>query len=286
MKYRQATRTFLCSTVFAAMLSVSTRAHAQLFSNHDGYADDGKYQIQVELTPYIWLPAVAGSIHFASPRVGSRDFNSGFPTAAELKNSLHAAFMGAGVMRYGPWSAEVDIQYVDVGSSSTLATGRFGRVYRVNVSADYVRVAPGFGYRVYSGDVAGLPTSVDARVGFAYFNTSQGLSGEAALDRVEDRNDSSSFVQPWVGGRVTFVPTPRWRVEVAALVQGLGVENSWGWGASVIGAYALTRWADLNLGFRAIRSTRDDGSTDLPGADSRSFSAVAYGPVLGVGFRF
>jgi hypothetical protein len=114
--------------VFAAMLFVSTPAHSQLFANPDGYADDGKYETQVEVTPYIWQPAVAGSIHFASPRVGTRDFNSGFPTAAELKNSLHATFMGAGVMRYGPWSAEKDIQHVDVSSSSILATGRFGRV--------------------------------------------------------------------------------------------------------------------------------------------------------------
>jgi hypothetical protein len=276
----------LGSAAVATVLAISAHAQAQLFSNHEGYADDGEYRVQVEVTPYLWTPSVGGSVHFASPRVGTRDFNTGFPTAAELKDALRGAFMGTGTLHYGPWSTELDIQYVSLGTSSTLATGRFGQEFRVKASADYVRVAPGLGYQIYSGNVASLPVAVDARVGFAYFTTSQTLEGQGALSDRDDRDNSGSFVQPWFGARVTLVPTPRWRVEIAALVQGLGVEDSWGWDASVIGSYALTRWAALDAGFRAINSSRDEGSSSLPGADKRSFSATAYGPVLGVSFRF
>ena len=275
----------LCVALLAFMVMASRAAQAQFFSVNDGYSDDGKYRVQVELSPYLWLPSVAGSVHFARPRLGTQDFNSGFPTAAELKDSLHAAFMGAGLLRYGPWSAEMDIQYIDGSTSSTLATGRFGRVYRVNTGLSLVRVAPGLGYKVYSGDAVGVPVMVDARVGFAYLSTDTTLTGEGPLGG--GGTSDNNFVQPWLGLRATFVPAPRWRVELAGLVQGLGVENgSWGWGASVVGSYALTRLIDLDLGFRALANDRGKGSTDLSGSDGRSFSTTAYGPVAGITFRF
>jgi hypothetical protein len=271
-----------CAAVFLG----SGAARAQLFSAHDGYADDGQYRVQVEVTPYLWIPAVGGTVHFASARLGSRDFKTGFPTAAQLKDTLHAAFMGSTLLRYGPWSAEMDLQYIDGSQSSAAATGRNGRVFQVNTGLSLARVAPGFGYTVYSGAVLGVPTMVDARIGFAYLVASTTLTGEAILSGSGGTSDTS-FVQPWFGGRVTFVPTPRWRVEFAAIAQGLGVENgSWGWGASLIGSYALTSWATLSLGFRALNTQRAQGPGDLRRSDDRAFSMTAYGPVAGVGFRF
>jgi hypothetical protein len=280
----------LRAALYAAVLGLSFfaagAARAQLFSIKDGYAEDGRYQVQTELIPYLWLPAVSGTIHTASPRLGDVHFDSGFPTPADLAHSLHAAFMGTGLVRYGPWSAEFDIQYVDGSQSATVATGRFGRRdLRAKASLMLTRVAPGFGYKVYSGDVFGVPIMVDARAGFAYINSSETVTGEGPLNVSGGNN--GSFVQPWLGGRVTFVPSPRWRVEVGALAQGLGVDdNSWGWAASVVGAYALTKLVDLSFGFRAIDSSRGQGSGSLKNSDDRSFSALAYGPVVGIGFRF
>ncbi len=67
------------------------------------------------------------------------------------------------------------------------------------------------------------------------------------------------------------------------MAEGFGVDGgSWGWGASAIASYAMTDWAALSFGFRALSSSRthdgrvNDGSIDL----------TAYGPVLGVTFRF
>jgi hypothetical protein len=36
---------------------VAQPASAQLFSPRNGYAADGSYRVQVEVTPYLWLPA-------------------------------------------------------------------------------------------------------------------------------------------------------------------------------------------------------------------------------------
>jgi hypothetical protein len=276
----------LCAAVFGLLLFAAGAARAQLFSIKDGYAEDGRYQVQTELVPYLWLPAISGTIHTGSSRLGSVDVDSGFPTPADLAHSLHAAFMGSGLVRYGPWSAELDMQYVDGSQSATVATGRFGRrELRANASLVLTRIAPGFGYKVYSGDLLGVPIMVDARAGFAYINSAETVTGEGPLHASGGNN--GSFVQPWIGGRVTFVPSPRWRVEVAALAQGLGVDdNSWGWGASVVGAYAMTRLVDLEFGFRAIESSRGQGSGSLRNSADRSFSALTYGPVVGIGFRF
>ncbi len=275
----------LSLALFAFILLIGRAAQAQFFSVNDGYADDGKYRVQVEVSPYLWLPAVTGSVHFASSRLGTQEFNSGFPTAAGLKEALHAAFMGSGLVRYGPWSAEMDIQYINASTSTTLATGRFGRVYGVNTGLSLVRVAPGLGYKVYSGDAVGVPVMVDARVGVAYLTTDTTLTGEGPFGG--GGTSDNSFVQPWLGVRATFVPAARWRVELGGLVQGLGVQNgSWGWGASVVGSYAATRLIDIDLGFQALETDRGNGSGALSGSDNRSFSVTAYGPVAGITFRF
>jgi hypothetical protein len=96
-----------------------------------------------------------------------------------------------------------------------------------------------------------------------------------------------SVVQPWVGTRVTLVLSPHWRLVMNAQAQGLGLpDGSQGWGAGIDGSYAFNEWLNLTLGFQALHTERAQGNTSLAGAERRSFSLTAYGPVVGVGFRF
>jgi len=277
-----------CAVTLGLAVLANGPAKAQYFSNRDGYTPDGAYRVQVELSPYIWLPATSGHVGFASAAVANRfsgNFSTGVPSVSELADSLHAAFMGAGILRYGPYSGELDIQYVDASQSKTFFTGPRGVVLRANASTSLVRVAPGVGYQVYSGDIYGVPVSADARVGFAYFSTSSSLKGEASLHG--EVSNSSSFAQPWIGARFSIIPAPRWRVELGALLQGLGVDGgSMGWGASLIASYAMTDWAAISLGFRALSSERDIGNDNGRVSGQRSLLLTAYGPVLGVSFRF
>jgi hypothetical protein len=280
------------ATYFAALLVFAGLAsgpvQAQFFSNKDGYAADGSSRLQVELDPYAWWPGLGGSVHFASPLVANRssgDFNTGLVSPSLIANTLHAAVIGAGIMRYGPFSAEMDLQYFSVSDSKNLFTGPAGDVFRVKTAVELVRVAPGVGYQVYTGDVFGIPTSVDARVGFAYIATSETFTGESALTG-RSSSISTSFVQPWLGTRADLILTPRWRVELGGLVQGFGVDGgSWGWGASGAVSYAINDWATINLGARALETQRFGlGITSF--GQRRSLSLVSYGPILGVGFRF
>jgi outer membrane protein OmpA-like peptidoglycan-associated protein len=263
-------------------------AYAQYFTNHDGYTDDGQYRLQVEISPYLWLPATSGSIAFAHSAIEDRrtgSFGSPVPSLSTLASSLHFSFMGDSILRYGPLSAEVDLQYVDAFASKTLSVEPDGSLNRVHLDASYVRIAPGFGYQVYSGNVFSVPTSVDARVGFSYFTHWERLQGEGNLTGAVGH--SGDFIQPWLGTRIDFVPAPRWRLELTAMVQGMGVQNgSWGWGASAILSYAVSSWFDVDAGFRALDTERNHGPLDTPGAPKRALELTAYGPVIGMSFRF
>jgi outer membrane protein OmpA-like peptidoglycan-associated protein len=278
----------LASLSALALSCAAKPAHAQYFTDHDGYTNDGQSRVQVELSPYLWLPATSGSIGFAHGAVASRingDFSSSVPSINDLANSLHFSFMGDGLLRYGPYSAEADLQYVSAFGSRTLFTQPDGSIDRVHLNASYVRIAPGLGYQVYSGNVFSVPTSVDARAGFAYFANWKKLQGEGNL--TGEIGNSGNFIQPWLGTRIDFVPSPNWRIELTAMVQGMGVDNgSWGWGASAIVSYAVTDWFDMDAGYRALNTERNQGNLDTPGASKRSLDITAYGPVVGVSLRF
>jgi hypothetical protein len=130
-----------------------------------------------------------------------------------------------------------------------------------------------------------MPVTLDARAGFAFFHWS------AAIGSLEDPlgglSGSGSFVQPWLGARATIYPSSSWRVELGALAQGFGVSGgSWGWGASLLASYAVTDWMDITGGIRALRSSRIEDNTGPLGSVERSLDLLAYGPVLGIGFRF
>lgn len=288
MKFRYITVTAFFAIALGLAGLAGKPAHAQYFSNHDGYTQSGAYHVQVELDPYAWWPGFAGSVHFASPLVNNRtpgSFNSGLLSPSTLANTLHAAFIGAGLVRYGPYSTEMDLQYFSVSQSQTLFTGPAGGEVRLKTAVQLLRVAPGIGYRVYAGDLYGIPISADARVGFAYLSTWQTYTGEGVLAGRSANNDTG-FAQPWVGGRVDLIPAPRWRIELGALLQGFGVDGgSWGWGASGGISYAINSWATINIAARAVQTERYGLGVTAFG-QRRSMSLVAYGPIIGVGFRF
>jgi len=269
--------------VLAFLTLTNAPARAQLSAN-DGYAADGSYHLQFELTPYLWLPATNTNFSLGPQGGISGNVNTGVPTAAQLRNSLHGAFMGFGLVRYGPWSGELDIDWVDASTGKT-AIGPRGNALHLSTSASLVRVAPGFGYEVARGAIAGIPATLDARAGFSWLHSSSSIG--SLEEPLGGGSDSASFVQPWLGTRATFFPSSRWRVELGALVQGFGVSGgSWGWGASFLVSYAVTDWMVVTGGIRALKTERIEDNVGPLGSGKRSFDLVAYGPLLGVGFRF
>jgi hypothetical protein len=256
-------------------------AHAQ-FSPRDGYAPDGSYRVQVELTPYLWLPAVSGTARIGAAFAKDVSFGSGPPSIADLAHSLHGAVVGDGLLRYGPWSAELDLQWLDAFHKSAVQVLAAGPGGTLKDTVTLFRIAPGLGYQVYSGELAGIPTTVDARAGFSVL--SWDVTAKVEGSPFPGADVSHSFAQPWAGFRADFYPGTNWRLELGAMAEGFGVDGGvWGWGASALVSYSVTSWLDVTGGIRALSSTgRGNGS----GALRRSIDFTAYGPVIGFGFRF
>ena len=272
----------IASVVGSLALAVAAAPASAQLSANDGYAADGSYKLQVEITPYLWLPATNTKFDLGPNSRISGSVSSGIPTAAQLASSLHGAFMGYTLVRYGPWSAELDFDWVEATSNNKFVSGPLGNTIGVTESASMVRVAPGFGYQFVNSAVADMPLIVDARAGFAFFHWDASISsGPPSL------KGNSSFVQPWLGGRLAVYPAPQWRVTLDAAAQGFGVSGgSWGWGADLLVAYGVTDWMDVTGGFRALKSSRNEDDKGPAGNGKRIFDLLAYGPILGVGFRF
>jgi hypothetical protein len=257
-------------------------ARAQLFSNKEGYASDGTYQFHVELIPYLWLPALHATIGLKRPPGASISINRPSPTVSHLVNSLNGAFVGDMLLRYGPWSAEVNVDWISAHQSRTFPALPGGREDKLKLDDSVVYVAPGIGYQIIP-DFAPDQLSFDIRAGVSYFETSASASFTGSP--LGGANVSYSFVQPWVGFRADYYPSPHWRIDLRAAGTGLGVDGGvWGWNALLGGSYLITRWLDVSLGFAALGTDRHprvrrDGS-------SRELSVTAYGPLAAVGFRF
>ena len=119
--------------------------------------------------------------------------------------------------------------------------------------------------------------------GFSYFETSASASITGSL--FEGAHVSYDFVQPWLGFRANYYPSPHWRIDLRASATGLAVDSSvWGWNALLGASYLITRWLDVTLGYAALATDRH-GKTGLDGS-SRKLSLTTYGPVAAVGFRF
>lgn len=269
-----------------ALAAAAAPARAEVSAN-DGFGADGSYKWHFELAPYMWVPATSAHVELGNG--ASASVNAGMPTVSQLQKGLTGAFMGAGLVRYGPWSMQINIDYIAASQTKSLPPGPLNLVGRsLNVNTSLVRVAPGFGYEVYRGPVASIPTTVDAQLGFAYFtdSTTLRLSRFAPDGRqlfVTSVDASTSFVQPWMGFRASIYPWPRWRFQLTSMVSGFGVAGgSWGWGAGVNASWAATKWVNLIAGFNALGSGGRGGSGDVV----RSVRFIEYGPVLGVSFTF
>ena len=263
------------------MMALSCRPGLAQFSTHDGYAPDGSYRVQVELSPYVWLPALDATLGLERPPGFDISINRPRPTVSDLASTLNGAFLGDGLVRFGPWSAELDVDWIAATVKKTFPalTNVPSAALKLHDSLFYV--SPGVGYQLIP-DFAPDKISFDVRAGFSYFETT--ASASFAQSRFGGVDVTYNFTQPWVGLRADYYPSPRWRIDLAGAGTGLGVDGAWGWNAKASLAYLFTRWFDVSLGYAALGTDRNVRAR--PDGSSKNLHLVAYGPVLALGFRF
>ncbi len=266
-----------------AIAGLHARSARAQFSAREGYSADGSYHWSFELTPYLFLPAVDGTVGLNHPPGTDISISRPRPTISKLASTLTGAFVGDALVRFGPWSGEIDIDYIAAQQKRDfppLFPGGGGAT--LTSKASFVRVAPGFGYQVLPSTDASK-VMLDVRAGFTYYALD--ASSSFAQSRFGGVSVSPSFAQPWLGLRGTYIISPRWRVVADAAVMGLGVDGgSWGWNARAGVSYLIAKWFDVSLGYAAIHTSRHPNSNIL--GQSRSIDLTGYGPVVAFGFRF
>ncbi len=266
----------LLPAALIAGLLLSPAARAQEFSTREGFTPDGAYRWQVELTPYLWLPSTSTTIGMRRERQ-PLTVNTPRPTVSELANALTAAFLGDGLVRYGPYSAELNVFYV--AAKQDKADARLGGT--LTQKASVVQVSPGFGYQLVPNEYGNV-VAFDVRAGFSYFTA----TADADLSGYPGQGSATTTSwKPWLGFRAMIVPSPRWRVVWDMAATGLGVDNgTWGWNGRLMGSYLVTNWFDVSLGVAGTQTathTREDAL-----GRRRDVNFRAWGPVLAMGFRF
>jgi hypothetical protein len=253
------------------------------FSATEGLSSSGAPQWTTELQPFIWLPATDAHIGLGIPPGTDVIVKLPRPTIANLVAHLDGAFDCNCLVRYGNWSGEVTIAYVALSTSEFIAPilpGGKGAVLNNHLSVFYI--SPGIGYRI-------LPTnstsnlSMDLRAGFSY-NTID-VSAAFAQDRFGGFSRSRDFVQPWIGERMDYYPTPKWRLENTFAINGLGVDGgAIGWTGRVSAAYLVSKWFDVSLGYQGAQTIRNQ--TSARSGANNNLNLLQYGPYMAVGFRF
>jgi len=254
---------------------------AAQFSARESYTPDGAYQFSVELTPYLFLPAVDARIGLKRSAFDA-SVSQGIPSIARILSSLRMAFIGDALVRYGPYSAEIDIQYVDAFQKRKFPPGPLGREVTLKNDVSMVRVAPGIGYQMLPTD-ADSHLTLDARAGFQYFSTDVSSGFENSPFGGISR--STSTAEPWLGLRGTYYASPDWRIVSEVAATGFSVNGgSWGWNGRLAVSYLIASWFDVSLGFFAMQTNEPNGGGLA--REARSLHLLSYGPVLAVGFRF
>jgi hypothetical protein len=270
--------------VAAALLILlfTTPATAQ-FSAREGFTADGTAHWTFEVSPYLFLPNVNATIGLQHPAGFDISINQNRPTVSKVIASLNGAFVAYNLVRYGNWSAELNLLYLSVSGRKTFPpflAGGPGATLKSTVSG--FLVSPGFGYQVLPTDASSHIT-LDVRVGLSY-NT---FSASASFDRsiLGGVDVTTDFLQPWIGARLSYYASPNWRVVADTKLTGLGVDGgAIGWNGSLAVSYLITTWFDVTLAYQAVQIRRN-GSLGGNG-QNRSLNLLAYGPVVAIGFRF
>lgn len=253
-------------------------------------AADRDDQWHFRLTPYLWFPAISGSIDtlvtgLAGPRAGEPrwlDVSTTVNPSSYLSNLNMAAMLSAEASK-GRWSILTDIVYTDFGNQETRvrrAIDPFGRRPNLlsrkastDISATVWTLAGG--YRL----VDDADWSVDLIAGARYLS----LSSDLKLTLIGPRgrylrgHKVSTDSSNWDGivglrGRAALGNT-RWFVPFYADV-GTG-ESDLTWQAMLGVGYRFD-WGEMALAWRALNYRFDGGDVDL----------TMNGPGLSVGFRW
>jgi hypothetical protein len=248
------------------------------FSTREGFDANGAPKPAFEAQFWLYLPAVDSTIGLN--RIRSIDINVDRPrpSVADVVNHFDFAFTCDCRLRFGDWSVDVNVLYLSTEQKTTAPPVPPSLPQALLKTHESVLLlSPSLGYRV----LRLTHVSVDLRAGATYAELD--ADAEFTAGRFAGaKSYNQSFVQAWMGERIDYYPTPRWRIENTAAIKGIG--GPVGWDAGINVTYLVSRWFDVSLGYRASETKRDPGT--LPDGALRNVRILLYGPTASLGVRF
>ncbi len=256
-------------------------AQIDQFNGNDGLTDAGAPKWQFELTPYLWLPNTNAKIGLGRAPGLDTSVNLPRPTLADVIGKLDFAADCACLVRYGDWSGEVNFLYLAVSATKPVMPLPRGPTALVNSKVSLFVISPGVGYRVVRATATNR-FSMDVRAGFSYDDVNANANFQGSRLALSGSH-STNFVQPWVGERMNYIISPKWRIDHAFALTGLGVDGVVGYNGNLGLNYLVSSGFDVSAGYAVDQINRNNtGRTGL----NNSVSLFEYGPYVAAGFRF
>lgn len=226
----------------------------------------------VELTPFLWLPAIGGEVGSV---LLSEDYNI---PAADLLGNLKMAFMINGEVSKGKFFAAPSYAYTKLGTEEVKWTSENGE-YNITAKPDLKLNIVGLnaGGRFRANDLL----IFDAYAGFRY--TSYQIAG--SIDGYTESiplDEKADFWDPVIGFQMHYFPIPRVPVILKMDVGGFGVGSVLSWTAAINSGYTISPSFDLLAGFSAYGTNFEIENTL---GNTIGLNMIMYGLDLGLRYH-
>lgn len=187
---------------------------------------------------------------------------------ADIWDHLELGMMMAYAAERGPLTISGDVMFTDLEASKQVGGVRF------DAEVSQALIAVDVAYR--------LSERIEVLGGVRYNDLDSDVSAAISGGTVEVADDSESWVDPYVGTRLTVPVGERWTFTLRADVGGFGVGSDAAWQFVSRFSWRAGERLDVVVGYRALSVDYDDGTR----LDRFRYDVVTAGPLLGVARRF
>lgn len=255
-----------------------------------------------QFTPYGWDPWVSGDA-----TIKGRSFTVS-ETPIEVLEQINMAWMSYQQAKNGPLTLFSDVIYASLGDSDSLVRSK---QFSPHVSGT-IGAALSSDYRYWTVEAGGMyeiakwrsgccvadpDMSLEVLAGGRYWNqqldVDLALTGTLNIDGLVisrgvaiARSGTVDWIDPFVGGRLHYVPAPGEEVILRGDIGGFGVGSQFTWQAMATYNWFLYQHGPMTLdgylGWRALSVDYTQGS----GINRYEFNVLQQGPVVGFTGRF
>lgn len=210
----------------------------------------------------------------ADGMVGNRAFEIKYDLSDIMDKTDTTILGGELEFGMGKWFTVLNTFYQKSESDKAEARGNEATLKEMGVN-------PMVGYRVYQQSLGGEQgVAIDVMAGLYYVEVSADVNIHSQLGNVS-RSDDIRFLDPMIGGRVSYAFTRKFGVGVSGQIGGFGVGSELQYTAAANLKYSVTDWLALFGGYKYWYFKYEDDSALLSELTQKN-----HGPVFGVELRF